>query len=30
MLLAVQDEDGSRMTDKQLRDETITLFSCGT
>src|SRR5215475_5819220 len=29
MLLAVQDEDGSRMTDKQLRDETITLFHAG-
>ena len=29
MLLAVQDEDGSRMTDKQLRDETITLFLAG-
>ena len=26
MLLAAQDEDGSRMTDKQLRDEAITLF----
>jgi len=29
MLLAVQDEDGSRMTDKQLRDESITLFLAG-
>jgi cytochrome P450 len=29
MLLAVQDEDGSRMTDKQLRDEIITLFLAG-
>ena len=29
MLLAVKDEDGSRMTDKQLRDETITLFLAG-
>lgn len=29
MLLAVQDEDGSQMTDKQLRDETITLFLAG-
>src|SRR5215470_15872102 len=29
MLLAVQDEDGSRMTDKQVRDETITLFLAG-
>ena len=29
MLLAVQDEDGSRMTDMQLRDETITLFLAG-
>jgi cytochrome P450 len=29
MLLATQDEDGSRMTDKQLRDETITLFLAG-
>lgn len=29
MLLNVQDEDGSRMTDKQLRDETITLFLAG-
>src|ERR1700704_1183000 len=29
MLLAAQDEDGSRMTDRQLRDETITLFLAG-
>src|SRR5712691_5484958 len=29
MLLAAQDDDGSRMTDKQLRDETITLFLAG-
>jgi cytochrome P450 len=29
MLLAVRDEDGSHMTDKQLRDETITLFLAG-
>jgi cytochrome P450 len=29
MLLAAQDEDGSKMTDKQLRDETITLFLAG-
>jgi len=29
MLLAVQDEDGSRMNDRQLRDETITLFLAG-
>src|SRR5689334_24306408 len=29
MLLHVQDEDGLRMTDKQLRDETITLFLAG-
>src|SRR5690242_5059635 len=29
MLLNAQDEDGSRMTDKQLRDETITLFLAG-
>lgn len=28
-LLQVQDEDGSRMNDKQLRDETITLFLAG-
>src|SRR5437899_2610821 len=29
MLLAAQDDDGSKMTDKQLRDETITLFLAG-
>src|SRR5580698_3555719 len=29
MLLAAQDEDGSRMTDTQLRDEAITLFLAG-
>ncbi len=29
MLLAVQDEDGSRMTDKQIRDELITLLLAG-
>src|SRR5258708_8570087 len=29
MLLAAQDEDGSRMTDRQLRDETITLVLAG-
>ena len=29
MLLSAQDEDGSRMTDRQLRDETITLFLAG-
>ena len=29
MLLEAQDEDGSRMNDKQLRDETITLFLAG-
>jgi len=29
MLLHEQDEDGTRMTDKQLRDETITLFLAG-
>jgi cytochrome P450 len=29
MLLAAHDEDGTRMTDKQLRDETITLFLAG-
>jgi cytochrome P450 len=29
MLLAAQDEDGSQMTDKQLRDEVITLFLAG-
>src|SRR5262245_1198264 len=28
-LLQVQDEDGSRMNDRQLRDETITLFLAG-
>ena len=28
-LLEVQDEDGSRMNDRQLRDETITLFLAG-
>lgn len=28
-MLAAQDEDGSRMTDRQLRDETITLFLAG-
>lgn len=28
-LLHAQDEDGSRMTDRQLRDETITLFLAG-
>jgi cytochrome P450 len=28
-LLEAQDEDGSRMTDRQLRDETITLFLAG-
>lgn len=28
-LLAAQDEDGSRMTNRQLRDETITLFLAG-
>lgn len=28
-LLAAQDDDGSRMTDKQLRDEAITLFLAG-
>jgi cytochrome P450 len=28
-LLAAQDEDGSRMTDQQLRDEVITLFLAG-
>jgi len=26
MLLAARDEDGSQMTDRQLRDEAITLF----
>ena len=29
MLLHAQDEDGSRMTDEQLRDEIITLFLAG-
>lgn len=29
MLLAVRDEDGSRMSDKQLRDECMTLFLAG-
>jgi cytochrome P450 len=29
MLLSAQDEDGSRMTDRQLRDEAITLFLAG-
>src|SRR5215472_10126618 len=29
MLLHAQDEDGSRMTDRQLRDETLTLFLAG-
>jgi cytochrome P450 len=29
MLLAAQDEDGSRMTDLQLRDEAVTLFLAG-
>lgn len=29
MLLAAQDEDGQRMSDRQLRDEVITLFSAG-
>lgn len=29
MLLAAQDEDGSRMTEKQVRDEVITLFLAG-
>jgi cytochrome P450 len=29
MLLAARDEDGSRMTDKQLRDESTTLFLAG-
>jgi cytochrome P450 len=28
-LLAAQDEDGSRMTDRQLRDELVTLFLAG-
>jgi len=29
MLLHAQDEDGSRMTDKQLRDECLTIFLAG-
>lgn len=29
ILLRAQDEDGSQMTDKQLRDEVITLFQAG-
>jgi cytochrome P450 len=29
MLLAAQDEDGARMTDKQVRDEAMTLFLAG-
>jgi len=29
MMLAAQDEDGSRMTDQQLRDESITIFLAG-
>jgi cytochrome P450 len=29
MLLAAQDDDGTRMTDRQLRDEAITLFLAG-
>lgn len=29
MLLAAQDEDGGQMTDKQLRDEVITIFLAG-
>lgn len=29
MLLAAQDDDGTRMTDQQLRDEAITLFLAG-
>ncbi|HVR61364.1 MAG TPA: cytochrome P450 [Polyangia bacterium] len=29
LLLAAQDEDGSRMSDRQLRDETLTLFVAG-
>jgi cytochrome P450 len=28
-LLAIRDEDGSRMTDRQLRDELVTLFLAG-
>src|SRR5436190_12670677 len=29
MLLAAQDEDGSQMSDRQLRDEVMTLFLAG-
>jgi cytochrome P450 len=29
MLLAAQDDDGSRMSDRQLRDESITIFLAG-
>jgi cytochrome P450 len=29
MLLKAQDEDGSRMSDQQLRDEVMTLFLAG-
>src|SRR6202040_620711 len=29
VLLAARDDDGSRMDDKQLRDETLTLFLAG-
>src|SRR5690606_16600984 len=29
MLLTAQDEDGSRMTDRQVRDEAMTLFLAG-
>jgi cytochrome P450 len=29
MLLGAQDEDGSRMTDRQLRDEALTIFLAG-
>jgi len=29
MLLAARDDDGSRMTDRQLRDESITIFLAG-
>src|SRR5262249_9136856 len=29
MLLAAQDEDGSRMNDRQLRDEAMTIFLAG-
>jgi cytochrome P450 len=29
MMLKAQDEDGSRMTDRQLRDEAVTLFLAG-